>query len=273
MRAWSGAWNVAEVPCSRDDVRIIQVRRTGKGCLSYVVGTAGEAAVIDASVRPEVYLGVAKDNGWRISSLIETHLHADHLSRARALALSTGARLFLPAQKRASYTHVPVHDSDTLSLGRHGDLFTAIRTPGHTAESTSYLIEGAAVFTGDTLFLQSVGRPDLEAGLAEAATRARDLYRSLRRLRALPEGTLVLPAHASAPTAFDGVPICATLAQVERQNGLLAVEENAFVSSVLERIPPTPANFARIMECNESGELPEGELIDLEGGSNRCSVG
>ncbi len=105
MKAWSGAWNLAEVPLPGSEARVIQVRRTGKGCLSYVVGvdgesgTDGEAAVIDASVRPEVYLEIARREGWRIVSLIETHIHADHVSRAHALAAATGARVFLPGSR------------------------------------------------------------------------------------------------------------------------------------------------------------------------------
>lgn len=86
MKAWSLAWNAAEVPLSSDSVRVIQVRRTGKGCLSYVVGSADEAAVIDPSVSPDVYLAIAGAHGWSIRCVLETHVHADHLSRARALA-------------------------------------------------------------------------------------------------------------------------------------------------------------------------------------------
>ena len=272
MRAWSGAWNTAEVPGPRADNRVIQVRRTGKGCISYMTGSAGEAVVIDASVEPEVYLGIARDNGWRISSLVETHVHADHVSRARALSLSTGARIFIPAQNRVTYPHVAVFDKDRLPIGAHPDLFTAIRTPGHTMESTCYLLAGTILFTGDTLFLGSVGRPDLEGGLAEAESRARDLHRSLGSLCALPEGTLILPAHTAVPVPFDGIPLCATLGQVMKQNPFLGMHEDAFVSSILAHIPATPSNFLRILESNETGVFPDGDIADLEGGSNRCAI-
>ncbi len=273
MKAWSSAWNTAEVPISRPGVRVVQIRRTGKGCLSYMVGIEGEAAVIDASVHPEVYLEIARNNGWRIVSLIETHVHADHLSRSHALRAATGARLFVPAQKRMSCPHFPVHDEDELALGPRGTLFQAIHSPGHTGESTCYLMDGVALFTGDTLFLKGVGRPDLEDGPAEASSRARILYRSLSRIRALPGDTIILPSHTSAPVPFDRVPLFATLAQVESENPILAEDEESFVSRILDRMPPTPPNFLRIMHQNEACAEPEGDPAELESGANRCSVG
>ena len=102
MKAWSLAWNAADVPLSDPSVRVIQVRRTGKGCLSYVVGSAGEAAVIDPSVSPDVYVAIASTHGWSIRYVLETHVHADHLSRARELVRQTGATLLLPPQQRVT---------------------------------------------------------------------------------------------------------------------------------------------------------------------------
>jgi rhodanese-related sulfurtransferase len=98
MKAWSLAWNIADAPLSDASVRVIQVRRTGKGCLSYIVGSSGEAAVIDPSVSPDVYLELAHRHRWSIRYVLETHVHADHLSRARELAARTDAELLLPPQ-------------------------------------------------------------------------------------------------------------------------------------------------------------------------------
>src|SRR5512145_160737 len=108
MKAWSLAWNLADVPLSDASVRIVQVRRTGKGCLSYVVGSGGEAAVIDPSVSPEVYVAIAGKHGWSVRYVLETHIHADHLSRAKDLARETHAALLLPAQQRARFPFTPV---------------------------------------------------------------------------------------------------------------------------------------------------------------------
>src|SRR5256885_10099333 len=117
MRAWSLAWNTAEVPCPGSTARIVQLRRTGKGCLSYLIGSHRDAAVIDASLEPQIYLRVAHEHGWHIRSVLETHVHADHLSRARALAADTGARLCLPTTDRVSFEYEPVKDGDIVQVG------------------------------------------------------------------------------------------------------------------------------------------------------------
>ena len=273
MRAWTGAWNTAEVPAGVPGVRIIQIRRTGKGCLSYMVAADGEAAVIDASVDPRVYTDIAKNAGWKIAAVIETHVHADHVSRAIPLCRDTGALLHVPEQKRVSFPYVPVRHGHTIPLGALPDAFTALRTPGHTEESTCYILgEGKAVFTEDTLFLGGVGRPDLEGGPAKADSLSRALHRSLGRLQSLPDDSLVLPSHTGAPVDFDGIPLCGPLRQVRRQNRLLGLPEEEFVASILARIPPVPPNFGRIMDINESGRLPESDPSELEAGSNRCAV-
>lgn len=271
MRAWSGAWNLADVPSPVSGLRIIQVRRTGKGCLSYMVGIEGTAAVIDASVDHQVYLDAARRNGWRISAVLETHVHADHISRSRALSAAAGAHHYIPRQVRVTHPHVPVGDGDVIPLGA-GVGLQALRTPGHTDESTCYRLGAGALFSGDTLFLKGVGRPDLEGGLTEALTRARGLYRSLARIRALPRETLILPAHTPAPVPFDEVPLCATLGQVTKENPLPVADEDAFAAMIVERIPPAPPNFGRIMRSNETGEPPAEDPLELEGGSNRCAV-
>ena len=273
MAAWSGAWNLAEVPCGIRGVQVIQVRRTGKGCLSYVVGLDSEAAVIDPSVDPAVYCTIAESRGWKIVSVVETHVHADHLSRALPLCRRTGAVLSMPEQQRVSFPFAPIRDGQTLPLGSRRDLFTAVRTPGHTEESTSYSMQGAAVFTGDTLFLRGVGRPDLEGGMGKAEPLARALFRSLCILRSLPGGAIVLPSHTASPVGFDGVPLAEPLADVASENALLGLREEEFVSAILARIPPKPPNFLPIMHFNESGTWPEGDPSALEGGSNRCAVG
>jgi len=269
MRAWSLAWNTAEVPCPGSTARIVQLRRAGKGCLSYLIGSHGDAAVIDASLDPQVYQRVADTNGWHIRTVLETHVHADHLSRARAIAADTGARLCLPTTDRVSFQYEPLNDRDTVRVGSAG--LRALRTPGHTPESTCYLLDDRALFTGDTLFLAAVGRPDLEASAEQARHRAQVLHASLQRLVALPPDTVILPAHTSEPVAFDGRPISATLRQVRERTPLLRETEERFVSQILTRLPPTPPNHHRIVALNEAGTLPD-DPTELEAGANRCAV-
>ncbi|MBI1879330.1 MAG: MBL fold metallo-hydrolase, partial [Chloroflexi bacterium] len=240
MKAWSLAWNSAEVSLVRSEAKIVQVRRTGKGCLSYLIGSQGNAAVIDAALESEIYLNLARRYGWTITTVLDTHIHADHLSRTRRLAEQSGATLYLPDQERATYSFSPLRDGAVLNIG--AARLVALPTPGHTLESTSYLLDDQALFTGDTLFLAGVGRPDLEASPEEAKMRAHLLYHSLQRLLTLPLETLVLPGHTSEPIAFDDQPVAAPLAQVRKRVELLSVPEDSFVEALLARIPPTPPN-------------------------------
>src|SRR2546428_2769402 len=269
MRAWSLAWNTAEVPCPGSTARIVQLRRTGKGCLSYLIGSNGDAIVVDASLELQIYHRVAGEHGWRIRTVLETHVHADHLSRARALAVDTGAMLCLTTTERVAFEQEPVKDGDIVRVG--SARLQAVHTPGHTPESTSYLLDDRALFTGDTLFLAAVGRPDLEASAEQARRRARLLHASLQRLVALPAETVVLPAHTSEPVPFDRLPVSATLREVQERTPLLRETEQTFVSQILARLPPTPPNHHRIVALNETGALPD-DPTELEAGANRCAV-
>jgi glyoxylase-like metal-dependent hydrolase (beta-lactamase superfamily II)/rhodanese-related sulfurtransferase len=270
MKASSLARNRAEVPVPGSAATVVQVRRTGKGCLSYLIGNDDEAVVIDAALPAAVYQDLAAQYDWTITRVLETHVHADHLSRSRLLAEQTGATLHLPEQNRVAYPFTPVRDGDTLGVG--ASRITALRTPGHTLESTSYFLDGKALFTGDTLFLTGVGRPDLEASPEQARARARLLHASLRRLTGLPPETIILPGHTSEPAPFDHRPITATLAEVISRVGMLGLSEEAFLDTILARIPPTPPNHTRIVALNEAGEMPDGDPTDLEAGANRCAV-
>src|SRR6266699_530614 len=266
MKAWSLAWNTAEVPLEDRSAHVIQVRRTGKGCLSYLIGDGSEAFVIDASLDPQVYLDLAKSHGWQITSVLDTHIHADHLSRSRQLAERSGARLYLPEQQRVSFPFTAIRDGETLATGTI--LLTALHTPGHTPESACYLLNNHLLFTGDTLFPTGIGRPDLEADELQAQVRASALYHSLHKLLALPSETVVLTGHTSTPVPFDGVPIAATLAEIDEKVGIIHEPRDQFVQMILQRIPPTPPNYERIVRLNEMGLLPENDVTDLEAGAN-----
>src|SRR6266849_7733206 len=270
MKAWSLAWNVAEVPLAGDAVRVLQVRRTGKGCLSYLLGAKDEAMVIDASLDPQVYLDLASQHGWQITSVLDTHIHADHLSRSRRLAQMSGAMLFLPDQQRVSFPFTAMRDGDTLATPHL--MLTALSTPGHTPESTCYLLNHAILFTGDTLFPTSIGRPDLDADEQETRARSSLLYHSLHKLLALPSETLVLPGHASQPVPFDGKPVGARLSEIDEQVGILHTTQTVFVETLLRLLPPTPPNYERITRLNEAGKVPDGDVTELEAGANRCAI-
>lgn len=270
MKAWSLAWNVADVPLADSSVSVIQVRRTGKGCLSYMVASDDEALIVDPSVTLDVYLDIAQRHRWSIRYVLETHIHADHLSRARELARRTGAVLLLPSQDRVNFAFTPIADGERIRVGNA--TLHALHTPGHTHESTSYVLNEAAVFTGDTLFTNGVGRPDLHADPEAARARTRSLFMSLDRLRQLRPEIAVLPAHASEPIPFDRQPIAARLGDVEAWLSGWLSSESAFVDRVTSHLPPPPPNFVRIVDFNETGDFPSGDLTELEAGANRCAV-
>ncbi|BAS29200.1 rhodanese-like domain-containing protein [Limnochorda pilosa] len=139
---------------------------------------------------------------------------------------------------------------------------------------TCVLLDGRTLFTGDTLFLSSVGRPDLEEpDPARIETHARMLYRSLERFLELPPETLVLPGHTGEPVAFDGRPLAVSLAEVRARSPLLGQPEDAFVAAILQRIPETPPNYRTIVEWNAADRSFEGDATELEAGANRCAVG
>jgi glyoxylase-like metal-dependent hydrolase (beta-lactamase superfamily II)/rhodanese-related sulfurtransferase len=268
MRGWSLAWNTAQLTIG--DCDIVQVRRTGKGCLSYIVASRGEAVVIDASVGPTAYVELLAARGWRLVAVADTHIHADHVSRSRMLAQQEGVDLYLPSQNRIHFAFRPIANGAKIAFGSAA--LVALRTPGHTAESTTYLLEEAAAFTGDTLLLTGVGRPDLETGAPEAAAaRARDLHASISRLLQLPADALILPGHVSEPIPFDGQLLGSQVAEILETVPLTRLDREAFVEAVLARIPPPPPNHSRILELNERGEVPD-DTSELEAGGNRCAI-
>lgn len=270
LRAWTFAWNVAEM--SAPNAEVVQIRRTGKGCLSYLIGSQEEAIVVDPSLSPEVYAKQASERNWTITGVLDTHLHADHLSRARRLAEATGAPLYLPKQDRVAYSHQSLADGDAIAIG--DATLTALHTPGHTPESMTYRLGDSALFTGDTLFLQGVGRPDLDASPDEGRTKARQLYRSLQRLMRLSDDLTVFPGHTSRPVGFDEAVVAAPLGAVDTSVEVIRQSEEQFVDTILERVPPTPPNHEAIIARNETGQWPDrSDLVDLEAGANRCAVG
>jgi glyoxylase-like metal-dependent hydrolase (beta-lactamase superfamily II) len=148
----------------------------------------------------------------------------------------------------------------------------AIQTPGHTTESMSYLLDWQVLFTGDTLFLQGVGRQDLHATIEETRFHAQLLYHSLHHhLLMLPTRTLILPGHTNTPTPFDKIPLTATLGKLRKKMELLRLPESEFVDALVARIPPVPPNHEHIIELNEAGRLIENP-IELEAGANNCAV-
>lgn len=268
MKGWSLAWNTAAIEF--DDFKVIQFRRTGKGCLSYFIISQNEAMVVDASLDTEAYEKYVLSEKAVLKYVAETHIHADHLSRSKQLAANNNSPLFLPVPNKVSFTFKVVTDAAVFKIGNIS--IKAIATPGHTIESTSYLIDDKVLLTGDTLFINGVGRPDLKADTDEAIQKSMLLYKSLQKLLALDDNIIVLPAHTSKPVDFDNKPIQTTIGNIKQNVAMLKLSEEDFTNTILQRIPPTPANYLAIVEKNIKGDFSDINPIDLEAGANRCAI-
>lgn len=269
MKAWNYAWNLAEVSFP-NGVKIIQVRRPAKGVLSYVVGSQDEAVVIDASLDPEIYLEIARQHGWTIWYALDTHIHADYVSRTRDLAKASGAKHGLSDKATVEFEFTPLSDSETIQFGSVG--LQVIHTPGHTWESTTFRLDDHAIFTGDTLFIDSVGRPDLKAEQPEAVEKAKMLFQSLKKLLTLKASLLVLPAHTSTAVSFDGKLIGERVGKVSEKVNVRNMTESEFVKYALSKIPPTPPNYLTIAGLNKKGFYDGQQLAELEAGGNHCAI-
>ncbi|QKX06697.1 MBL fold metallo-hydrolase [Aquimarina sp. TRL1] len=268
MRSWTRAWNTAITEDKH--LKIIQVRRTGKGCLSYIIGSDGEALVIDPSLDIEVYISIAKNNNWKITHVLDTHIHADHFSRAKRLAATVKAQLLMPPNTALQYPYEKIQDQQLISFGLTN--IQAIATPGHTSDSFSYLLQEKYLFSGDTLFTKGVGRPDLKANTDQAKIKAGILYDSLQKILSLSKEIIVFPGHISEPVSFDGKTIANSLGNIIDTVPLLTLEKQLFVQALLANIPLTPPNYEKIVALNYKGDIKERELIGLEAGANRCAI-
>lgn len=269
MQAWNAAWNHVERAIT-DDLALHQVRRTGKDCLSYLLVSGEEALVVDADVDPQVYLDLARRLDVRIVGTMDTHLHADHLSRSHRIARHLLVPYHMHEAAALTFPHSPLSEGDQVSFGSQA--VEVVATPGHTWDSVAYHLPGDLALTGDTLFVDGVGRPDLGAGKTEVQDRASALHASIARLMGLPGATIVLPAHASAPLPFDQVQWSARVDEIRDRVPLVSVDEDAFVSFIRDHTPDVPETYMRIVALNRDGVFPEDEWVALEAGANRCAA-
>jgi glyoxylase-like metal-dependent hydrolase (beta-lactamase superfamily II) len=270
MHDWASTYDQVEGGFA--GATVVQVRRRGKGCLSYVVGAGGSCVVIDPSIDAERYTNIAREHGWAVTHVLDTHLHADHLSGSRALVAATGASLWLNPADPFSFDFEPLTDGRSFPLAPGVALtVSAVSVPGHTEGSTMYRLGDAAIFTGDTVFLESVGRPDL-ADQAEAF--AHHLYRSLHeRVLPLRDEVAVFPAHwGPGVTVRAGEFVSRPLGDLRATLPALALDEDDFVAWAIAHVKDRPPNYRQIVRINAGLEPPRLEDSELELGPNRCAI-
>jgi hydroxyacylglutathione hydrolase len=225
--------------------------------ISYLFGCGGRAAgaVVDPAGDVEPYLRAAEDAGMRIHFVIDTHVHADHLSAGRRPAEAAGAEYVLFANANVSFAFKSVRDEDSLPLGN----VTAkvLHTPGHTPEHICLLVSDRTradepwfALTGHTLMAGDLGRTELAVSAEQGA---KDLFRSARRLKALPDYVEVLPgayAGSVCGRSLSGKP-SSTIGFEKRHNQALAIENEAeFIRFMLAEIPPAPPEAAAVRATN-----------------------
>lgn len=275
MKSWSEYLKPVKVADLTGSGELYQFVRIGKGCLSYVVLSEGEAAIIDTNRMIDQYETFLQAKGAKLVYTIDTHLHADHISGGRALAVKHGATYHLPEKDAGEVTfhYEKLEESKDITVGSERIIVHPIYSPGHTIGSTSFIIDNKFLLSGDILFIESIGRPDL-AGLAEDWVS--DLRETLYdRYKNLPEDLVVLPAHFGKITELGekGL-VSARLGDLYKQNpGLNITDEGEFRKTVTENLPPQPNAYQEIRQTNMGKINPnEEEQREMEIGPNRCAV-
>jgi len=242
----------------------------GLGCASYIVGceSQGVAAVIDPDRNVQKYLDVARGRDLKITHIIETHLHADHVSGNTDLAERTGADIYVHESSGAEYAHKPLHHDNVIELGNIR--MRVVHTPGHTPESITLLVSDTTraeepwlALTGDTLFVGDIGRPDL-VGIEAARGLAEDMYDSLfEKILPLDDSLLVYPGHGAGSLCGKsiGAMRSTTLGFERKYNPALTPRErDEFVDFDVSGLPEQPGNHQRIKAMNRKGAKPLGKV-------------
>jgi glyoxylase-like metal-dependent hydrolase (beta-lactamase superfamily II)/rhodanese-related sulfurtransferase len=304
MAGWNKVYDVAEIPIPKEaPFKIWQIRRISKGCIGYIISSKQDktATVIDPSREIyESFLQTSQDNELQITQLIDTHQHADHVSgivkltKTKTPEINMGkTSVFFSSLEEydSSKTELNnimyVKDGDKLNVGDKVTL-RAIHTPGHTNGSMSFIIEytpndnnninnkdpvHSYLFTGDTLFVDGVGRPDLRDEAKKFAELLYDTYH--KKILQLPDNTVVLPAHFNGTSIAlkHTVPILETLGTIKKRVKLLSMNKEEFIDYIADTVQPRPGNYKTIISINKK-MLPydEIEMADLEVGPNSCAI-
>lgn len=270
MQAWGDLQVPVRVAGADGGFELWQINRYGKGCLSYIVLAGAQAVVVDASRHVEIYEAFLRERRSTLAHVLDTHVHADHLSGGAELARRAGA-----AYHPAADPVQPVDDRTELRLGDGGTIrIGLISTPGHTPGSRCYLVDGRWLLSGDTLFVSGIGRPDLGGHVEEWG---RALFQTLHHgpLSRLADEVVVLPAHFASPGELDaGGVVQRRLGEIRRASPELQLgTEATFVEAMRRAVKPPPEVYQRIIAANLApGQVPEEQASEWELGKNQCAA-
>lgn len=277
--AWARLLVPKEILGLPNGIRAWQLLRPAKACLSYVVGVpGGSCVVVDPARVTDPYLDLAAEHDMRVTHVIDTHLHADHISGGAALARATGAEYHLPPEDAGlslPFPNRPLVDGEHIDLGSsEGKVVLQVMTmhlPGHTPGTTALLVGDRLLMGGDTVFVRGLGRPDL-TGQAESL--ARDLFHSVHeRLQPLPPDTIIAPAHWSTAEEIgpDGL-VTTTVADVFSSTLMNERAIERFIEEIVGSLPSAPQAYETIRAVNAGRVLPDDELDVLDVGRNQCAA-
>jgi len=271
MNTWSTQFDNRAI--IKGDISVYQFERLGKGCLSYMIIDGKDAVIIDPSIYIEQYIKKAQELNVTIKYIIDTHLHADHISGATELIKQKQAEYFCPKEdfKDASLSYTDLQTNKELTFGNNS-IIKIVPTPGHTFGMTSLLLNNKFLFTGDTLFIKNVGRPDLSGNSQELAPIQFDTLKNL--LNRFSEDTIILPTHFSTEEERNNEDHFGTsLKEIKEKNDLLNIQDkDAFKEKILSNLPPQPPNYSIIRQINLKTDKPTlDECKEIEFGPNNCA--
>lgn len=274
MQAWSDFYYPVQISVS-PDFELLQIIRPAKGCLSYLLISKGEALIVDPNRKVSVYTDLAQQKNVTIHHILDTHLHADHITGAHDLVNETGAKYWISASEMggAKRNYNALTDGLKIQFGASTLEVMAIPTPGHTPGSTSFLVNQKYLLSGDTVFVSGLGRPDLGG---KAREWAKMLYETVvEKLNQLSDNIIVLPSHYSDFREItDGGYVGAVLGDLRKENDLIrGGDEAIFTEAVTGNTGETPPNYETIIDINRGlRPITDEEATELEIGPNRCAV-
>ncbi|ADG05372.1 MBL fold metallo-hydrolase [Kyrpidia tusciae] len=273
MAAWGNTYHVVPV-VEEADWTLLQINRVGKGCLSYFMFSKGEAVVVEPLRNVNLYTELAEKYGVTIRHILDSHMHADHISTGPELAARTGATYYLNSSEGSKVRFEPLEKYEKLQSGNIEVEVLVVKTPGHTPGSLSFFVNRKYLLSGDTIFVGGLGRPDLGG---KAREWAEDLYDTVfGKVAALADDVIVLPSHyASFAELNDKGVVADTLGNIRSRNEMMHVtDRQRFIEMVVESDSALkPPNYLDVLAINRGDfQVDAARADELEMGPNRCAA-